>query len=162
MSQRFYFLDAVMNLHISPRRSGGETGTQRDRQENPNFWKLNLSLSPSCVCVQSLSCVRFLRAIAARILCQNPWDSPGKVSEAGCPFLLHRIFLTQGLNPNLLCLLHWQADSFTTEPSGKPPTSPGPQRQGDLARLWKSPWRAHPQADPGIHTLNVLSFAIKS
>ena len=120
MSQRFYFLDAVMNLHISPRRSGGETGTQRDRQENPNFWKLNLSLSPSCVCVQSLSCVRFLRAIAARILCQNPWDSPGKVSEAGCPFLLHRIFLTQGLNPNLLCLLHRQVSSLRAEPPGKP------------------------------------------
>ena len=28
-----------------------------------------------------------------------------------------RIFLDQGLNP---CLLHWQADSFTSEPPGKP------------------------------------------
>ena len=135
-----------MNLHVSP-RSGGETGTQRGRQEKPNFWKLTLSLSLSSVCAQSLSCVQFLRAIATRILC--PWDSPGKVSEAGCPFLLHRIFLTQGLNPNLLYLLHWQAYSLTTEPSGKPPTSPGPQRQGDLARLPKSPWWAYPQADPG-------------
>ena len=27
------------------------------------------------------------------------------------------IFLTQELNP---CLLHWQADSFTTEPPGRP------------------------------------------
>ena len=35
----------------------------------------------------------------------------------GCHFLLQGIFLTQGLNPSLLCLLHWQADCFTTEPS---------------------------------------------
>ena len=30
------------------------------------------------------------------------------------------IFLTQGLNPRLLCLLHWQAGSLPTEPPGKP------------------------------------------
>ena len=28
---------------------------------------------------------------------------------------LQGIFLTQGLNLSLLCLLHWQVDSFTTE-----------------------------------------------
>ena len=31
----------------------------------------------------------------------------------GCHFLLQGIFPTQGENP---CLLHWQVDSFTTEP----------------------------------------------
>ena len=30
----------------------------------------------------------------------------------GCHFLLQRIFLTQGLNPCLFSLLHWQADFF--------------------------------------------------
>ena len=35
----------------------------------------------------------------------------------GCRFLLQGIFLAQGLNPSLLCLLHWQAYCFTTEPS---------------------------------------------
>ena len=35
----------------------------------------------------------------------------------GCYFLLQGIFLTQGSNPRLLPL---QADSFTTEPPGKP------------------------------------------
>ena len=29
-----------------------------------------------------------------------------------CPFLPQGIFLTQGLNPRLLCLLHWQAGSL--------------------------------------------------
>ena len=30
----------------------------------------------------------------------------------GCHFLLHEVFPTQGSNPRLLCLLHWQADSL--------------------------------------------------
>ena len=41
----------------------------------------------------------------------------------GCHFLLQGIFLTQASNPHLLCLLCWQADSLSTEPSGKPLTS---------------------------------------
>jgi len=41
-----------------------------------------------------------------------PWDFPGKNTEVGCHFLLWGIFPTQGLNLHLLCLLHWQADSW--------------------------------------------------
>ena len=37
--------------------------------------------------------------------------SQARILEVGCHFLLQEIFPTQGLNPNLLCLLHWQADS---------------------------------------------------
>ena len=33
-----------------------------------------------------------------------------------CHALLHRIFLTQGSNPHLLCLLHWQAGSLLLAP----------------------------------------------
>ena len=44
-----------------------------------------------------------------RLLC--PWDSPGKNTGVGCHFLVHGIFLTQGSNPRLLDLLHWQAGS---------------------------------------------------
>ena len=43
---------------------------------------------------------------SARFLCT--WDSPGKNTEVGCYALLQGIFPTQGLNPYLLCLLHWQ------------------------------------------------------
>ena len=46
----------------------------------------------------------------ARFLCQ--WDSPGKNTTVGCHFLLEGIFMTQRLNPRLLHLLHWQADSL--------------------------------------------------
>ena len=41
---------------------------------------------------------------------------PGKNTRVGCHFLLQGIFLTEGSNPRLLSLLHWQADSL---PVGK-------------------------------------------
>ena len=46
---------------------------------------------------------------AARLLC--PWDSPGKNTGVGCHTGLQGIFLTQGLNLCLLCLLYWQVGS---------------------------------------------------
>ena len=46
----------------------------------------------------------------SRLLC--PWDSPRKNSGVGCLSLLQGIFLTQGLNLDLLCLLHWQVDVY--------------------------------------------------
>ena len=36
----------------------------------------------------------------------------------GCHFLLQGIFLTQGSNPRLLCLLHWQVDDLPLSPLG--------------------------------------------
>jgi len=41
-----------------------------------------------------------------------PWNFPGKNTAVGCHFLFQGIFLTQGLNPHLLHLLHWQVDSL--------------------------------------------------
>ena len=35
-----------------------------------------------------------------------------RILEEDCHSLLQGIFLTQGLNPGLLCLLHWQAGSL--------------------------------------------------
>ena len=52
-----------------------------------------------------------------RLLC--PRDSPGKNTGAGCHALLQGIFPTQGLNPRLLCLLHWQEGSLPLVPPGK-------------------------------------------
>ena len=45
-----------------------------------------------------------------RLLCS--WDSPGRNTGVGCHTLLQGIFLTQGSNLCLLCLLHWQVDSL--------------------------------------------------
>ena len=53
-----------------------------------------------------------------RFLCL--WDSPGNNTGVGCHFLLQGIFLTQGSNRQLLCLLHWQVGSLPPVPPGKP------------------------------------------
>ena len=47
-------------------------------------------------------------------------DSPGKNTGMGCPALLQGIFPTQGLNPHILPLLHWQAGSLPWAPPEKP------------------------------------------
>ena len=47
-------------------------------------------------------------------------DSLGKNTGVGCQALLQEIFLTQGLNPCLLCLLHWRAGSLPLVQTGKP------------------------------------------
>ena len=46
--------------------------------------------------------------------------------QSGLPFPLQKIFLAQGLNPRLVCLLHWQTDSLTLHLS-----------YGDLQLKWK-------------------------
>ena len=45
---------------------------------------------------------------------------PSKNTAMGCHFLLQGIFPTQGLNPHLFHLLHWQAESLPLSPPGKP------------------------------------------
>ena len=49
-----------------------------------------------------------------------PWDYPGKNTGVSCHFPLQGTFLTQGLNPHLLRLLHWWAGSLPLVPPGKP------------------------------------------
>ena len=44
-------------------------------------------------------------------------DSPGRNTGVGC----HALLLTQGSNPCLLCLLHWQAGFFTTSATWEAP-----------------------------------------
>ena len=67
-----------------------------------------------CECVLSCSVVSdSLRPHGlkpTRFLCS--WNFPSKNTGLGCHFLLQGIFLTQELNPLLLCLPHWQADSL--------------------------------------------------
>ena len=59
-----------------------------------------------CVCVL-LSCVRLF-------VYSLPFELPGKPQEywnLGCQFILQGFFPSQGSNPVLCSLLHWQADS---------------------------------------------------
>ena len=52
------------------------------------------------------------------LLC--PRDLPSKNTGLGCHFLLQGTFRTHGLNPRLLCLLHWPVGSLALAPPGKP------------------------------------------
>ena len=70
-----------------------------------------------CVSAQSLQTLRHYGLQPARLLCL--WDSPGKNTGVGCHALLQGIFPMEGWN---LHLLHWQADSFPSEPPGTLPT----------------------------------------
>ena len=59
--------------------------------------------------------------LPTRLLC--PWDFPGKSTRVGCH--AHKgIFPTQGLNPCLLCLLHWKVGSLPLAPPGEYPGAP--------------------------------------
>ena len=63
-----------------------------------------------CMCAQWCPTLQPHRLLPARLLCS--WDFPAKNTGVGCHFLLQGIFLTQGSNLCLLCLLHWQAGSL--------------------------------------------------
>ena len=71
-----------------------------------------LRCSVLCDSLQPHDCSPF------RLFC--PMDSPGNNTGVGCRALLQGIFPTQGWNLNLLCPLHWQADSLPLAPPGKP------------------------------------------
>ena len=81
-----------------------------------NFW-------PPELCVRAVTSVmsNSLRPYgpqSTRLLC--PWDSPDKNTGVDCHVLLQGIFPTQGSNPHLLCLVHWQAGSSSLASPGKP------------------------------------------
>ena len=62
-----------------------------------------------CACAQVLSCSAVSDSATqwtepTRLL--SAWDFPGKNTGVGCHFVLQGLFLTQGSNPHLLCLLH--------------------------------------------------------
>ena len=64
----------------------------------------------ACSISQSCPTLRLHELWPARFLCW--WDFIGKNTRVGCHVLLQGIFLTQGLNPHLLHLLHWYMDSL--------------------------------------------------
>ena len=91
----------------------------------------------ACVCVYS--CVCTLASALSHLwlsgVCSPPGssvrgDSPGKNSVVGCHCLLQRIFLTQGSNLRLFCLLRWQVGSLPRVPPGKPFEGTGLASQG--------------------------------
>ena len=72
---------------------------------------VNILVYNFALCVYVLSLVQ-LFVTPWTIACLCPWNFLGKKIGVGCHFLLQWVFLTQGLNLHLLCLLHWQEDSL--------------------------------------------------
>ena len=74
-----------------------------------------------CVCVPSLSHV-WLSVTPWTIDHQAPLSIGLSRQEywSGLPLPTPGIFPTQGMNPSLLCLLHWQADSLPLSHLGSP------------------------------------------
>ena len=75
----------------------------------------------------------------------SPWNFLSKNTRVGCHFLLQGFFLTQGSNPCLLSLLHWQAYSLPLVPPGKPKFHPTPvllpgKSRGQRSLEGCSPW----------------------
>ena len=63
-----------------------------------------------CVCVRVCVCLAYslgLYGLEPAML-HFPWNFPGSNTGAGCLFLLQGIFLAQGSNLCLLCLLHYR------------------------------------------------------
>ena len=75
--------------------------------------------------------------VTARPLC--PWNFPGKNTGVGCHFLFQEIFPTQGSNPYLWHLLHWQADSLPLPHLGSPWSSIKPG-ESVVAQLCLTLW----------------------
>ena len=67
-------------------------------------------ISVSCSFLLFLSLSDYLDHSSPGSSC--PWDSLGENTGVGCYAFLQGIFLTQGWNSCLLCLLHWQVGSL--------------------------------------------------
>ena len=89
---------------------------------DPGIEPMSLMSSALWVCVCECSVVSESFVTLWAVACQDPlsMDFPGKDIGVGCHFLLQGIFPTQGSNPCLLCLLHWQASSLLLTPPKKP------------------------------------------
>ena len=78
-----------------------------------------LCMSARCSVLSDSLRPQGLCSLPGSLLCV--WNFPGQNTGAGCHFLLQGSFPTQDLpNLHLLCLLHWQADSFPLGHLGSP------------------------------------------
>ena len=105
-----------------------------------------------------LQLMRWCSKFSKWLLC--PWDSPGMSTRVGCHALPQGIFLTQGLNPCLLCLLHWQVGSLPLAPTRKPQEScdscPNHYCLSLLSGTWGRPMGFCKPASPPRHHPEVL------
>ena len=85
-----------------------------DRQQ---MCYMSVYIACVCVCVYMCMHAQSCPALCNPMDCSPPGssvhgDSLGKNARVGCHSLLQGIFPTQGWNPCLLCLQHWQVGSL--------------------------------------------------
>ena len=108
------------------------------RSESLRLLKKSESVSHSVVS----NCLQPYRLKPARLFC--PWDSPGKNTGVGYHALLQGMFPTQGSNPRLLGLLHWQVGSLLLVPPRKPLMNGSPSLFCFSVTQWLNwAWRFH-------------------
>ena len=82
------------------------------------FKKLNIEVPHACSVASVVSNSWWHYGLSpVRLL--SPRGSPGKNTGVGCHDFLQEIFLSQGLNSQLLHLLHWQGGSLPLAPPEK-------------------------------------------
>ena len=96
-----------------------------------------------CVSVHALShsvmsdSLRTFGLLSARLL--YPWDFPGNHGGVDCHALLQGLFLTQGSNSRLLCLLHCRGILYPLSHRGSPTTTwPHPNLRQSATRRFKN------------------------
>ena len=116
---------AVHGLTQGP-ESPSHVGPKETTPEHIYFLSPSLLLCfLSCVCMPAKSLQSCPPTLCNPLDCNLPsssvlGDSPCKNTGVGCHFPLQGIFLTQGLKPHLLYLLHWQAGFLPLAPLRKP------------------------------------------
>ena len=92
----------------------------RNQQHADAFSRPIFNVTQSILCLVAQSCPTLFDPMDYSPLGSRVYgDSPGKNTGVGCHALFQGIFLTQGSNTCLSCLLHWQAGSLPLLPPGK-------------------------------------------
>ena len=86
----------------------------------PNPHKVTFVCICVCVCALTQSSPTICSPIDRSPPGSSVQEFSRKDARVGCHFLLHGIFPTQGLNPHLLCLLHWRGILYQLSHWGSP------------------------------------------
>ena len=98
------------------------------------------TLRTPCVCSRSVMSdpLQCFGLQLDKLLC--PWDSQGKNTGVGCHIVLQGIFLTQELNPGLLCFLHCKQILYPLSHWGSPKNPMNSmKRQKDMTMKYEAP-----------------------
>ena len=117
-------------------------------ERRPEFWVLQcltlcdpVDYSPPGSSVHGILQARILGWVAISF----------SISGVGFHFLLQGIFPTGGLNPSLLCLLHWQADSLSLYHLGSPSATVGYHVRSQWREIYlEVEWLCQTQKPPAI------------